>query len=157
MAGANEYTPVAAMNAAETSDGWTSPPSSEPIPSSTPVTDSISPSTCAPQRSASATTSIVWRVFSSTSSSEPSNRTEFQPASRQRVIHSRSGQWSRCSVTGTGTASARVRQIAASVSAPNAFTVLSDVWTISGASSSVAAASTASSVRSSTTLIAATP
>ena len=32
--------------------------------------------------SASATTSIVWRVFSATSSSEPSNSTEFQPASQ---------------------------------------------------------------------------
>ena len=145
------------MNSPDTSTGCTSPPYSEPIPSSTPVTLSISPSTCAPWRSASATTSIVWRVFSATSSSEPSNSTEFQPASRQRVIHSRSGQWSRWSVTGTGASSARARHIAMNGPAPSDFTVLSDVWTISGASSSVAAASTASSVRSSTTLIAATP
>ena len=52
--------------------------------------------------SASATTSIVWRVFSATSSSEPSKSTEFQPVRRQVEIHSRSGQWSRCRVTGTG-------------------------------------------------------
>ena len=145
------------MNAADTSTGWTSPPCSEPMPSSTPTTLSISPSTCAPWRSASATTSIVWRVFSATSSSEPSNSTEFQPASRQVVIHDRSGQWSRWSVTGTGTPSARARHIAANGSAPSDFTVFTDVWTMSGASSSVAAARTASSVRSSTTLIAATP
>ena len=35
-------------------------------------------------RSASATTSIVWRVFSTTSSSEPSKSTEFQPVSQAR-------------------------------------------------------------------------
>ena len=41
--------------------------------------------------------------------------------------------------------------------APIDFTVFSEVCTMSGESSSVAAASTASSVRSSTMLIAATP
>ena len=41
--------------------------------------------------------------------------------------------------------------------APIDFTVFTEVWTISGDSSSVAAASTASSVRSLTMLIAATP
>jgi hypothetical protein len=41
--------------------------------------------------------------------------------------------------------------------APSDLTVFTDVWTISGASSSVAASSTASSDRSSTMLIAATP
>jgi hypothetical protein len=41
--------------------------------------------------------------------------------------------------------------------APIAFTVLTEVCTISGDSSSVAAASTASRMRSSTMLIAATP
>ena len=60
-------------------------------------------------------------------------------------------------MTGTGVASARARHMLYSGPAPIDFTVLSDVWTISGACSSVAAASTASSVRSSTTLIAATP
>ena len=73
------------------------------------------------------------------------------------VIHSRSGQWSRCSDTGTGTSSARVRHMLYSAVAPIDFTVFSDVWTMSGDSISVAAASTASSVRSSTMLIAATP
>src|ERR1700748_1514762 len=100
---------------------------------------------------------MVWRVFSATSSSDASNRTEFHPASRQMVIHSRSGQWSRCSDTGTGTSSAQTRHMLYSALAPIDFTVLSDVWTMSGDSISVAAASTASSVRSSTTLIAATP
>ncbi len=73
------------------------------------------------------------------------------------MIHSRSGQWSRCSDTGTGTSSARVRHMLYSAFAPIDFTVLSDVWTMSGDSISVAAASTASSERSSTMLIAATP
>ena len=118
---------------------------------------SISPSTCAPYPLASSTTSAVWRVFSSTSRWEPSNSTLFQPERRQVEIHSRSGQWSRWRVVGTGTLSARSRNSPASTSAPNVFTVLSDVWTITGASSSVAAASTASSVRSSTMLNAATP
>jgi hypothetical protein len=43
------------------------------------------------------------------------------------------------------------------VSSPIDFTLLTEVWTISGARSSVAAARTASSVRSLTTLMAATP
>ena len=60
-------------------------------------------------------------------------------------------------MTGTGTSSVRARQIAMNCRAPIDFTVFSDVWTISGASSSVAAARTASSDRSSTTLMAATP
>src|SRR5512144_262187 len=42
-------------------------------------------------------------------------------------------------------------------SAPSIFTVLTEVWTISGARSSSAAASTASSVKSLTMLMAATP
>ena len=42
---------------------------------------------------------------------------------RQIEIHSRSGQWSRCSVTGIGAASARARHIAYSASGPKAFTV----------------------------------
>ena len=73
------------------------------------------------------------------------------------MIHSRSGQWSRWSDTGTGTSSARARHMLYSGLAPIDLTVFSDVWTISGESRSVAAASTASRVRSSTTLIAATP
>ena len=80
------------------------------MPSSTPRTPSISPSTCAPCRRASATTSIVWRVFSSTGSADPSKSTEFHPVSRQVVITSRSGQWSRCSVTGTLAGSASDRK-----------------------------------------------
>ena len=55
-----------------------------------PLTLSISPSTSAPYSRAS--TSAVWRVFSSMSRWEPSNRTEFQPVFRQVVAHSRSGQ-----------------------------------------------------------------
>ena len=50
---------------------------------------------------ASATTSMVCRRFSATSSSCASNSTEFQPPARQSVITARSGQWSRCSATGT--------------------------------------------------------
>ena len=73
------------------------------------------------------------------------------------MIHSRSGQWSRCSVTGTGVVVRPGAPHAYSGPAPIDFTVLSEVCTISGACSSAAAASTASSVRSSTTLIAATP
>ncbi len=111
IAGANEYTPVCSMKRAETSTGCTRPGSSEPTPSSTPNTLSISPSTSASYCAASATTSTVCLVFSSTSSSEPSNRTEFQPARRQVEIHSRSGQWSRCSATGIGTSSARARHM----------------------------------------------
>jgi len=63
----------------------------------------------------------------------------------------------RWSVTGTGAAAARARHIAISGPVPSDFTVLSEVWTISGDSSSVAAARTASRLRSSTMLIAATP
>src|SRR5664280_2129876 len=59
----------------------------------------------------------------------------------------------------TGTVIERVisRHIAIKTSAPMDFTVLTDVWTISGARDSSAAARTASIVRSLTTLIAATP
>ena len=60
-------------------------------------------------------------------------------------------------VTGTDAGSAIARNIAISTSAPIARTVFTDVWTISGDSSSSAAAITASRLRSLTTLIAATP
>ncbi len=60
-------------------------------------------------------------------------------------------------MTGIGASSARACQIAISERRPIDFTVFSEACTISGASSSVAAARTASSDRSSTTLIAATP
>ena len=86
-----------------TSSDWRAEASSEPMSSSTPWIPSISPSTWAPYRLASATTSIVWRRFSSTGSEEASNSTEFQPRSRQALMTSRSGQWSRWRVTGTGT------------------------------------------------------
>ena len=87
-----------------------SPSSSEPTSSSTPRTPSISPSTWAPWRRASAITSTVWRV-SSTGRADPSKSTEFQPVSRQVVSTSRSGQWSRCSVTGTDAGSATARNM----------------------------------------------
>ena len=70
---------------------------------------------------------------------------------------SRSGQWSRCSATGTLMDSVMARHIAISTSAPIDFTVFTDVCTMSGARSSSAAASTASMLRSLTTLMAATP
>ena len=73
------------------------------------------------------------------------------------MITSRSGQWSRCSVTGTDAGSAIVRNMFTSTSAPIERTVLTEVWTISGERTSSAAAITASSVRSLTTLNAATP
>src|SRR5664280_3327299 len=59
----------------------------------------------------------------------------------------------------TGTVIVRVisRHMAIRTSAPIAFTVLTDVWTMSGERVSSAAARTASIVRSLTTLIAATP
>ena len=70
---------------------------------------------------------------------------------------SRSGQWSRCSATGTVRCRVISVHIAKSTSAPIDLTVLTDVWTMSGARNASAAASTASIVRSLTTLIAATP
>ena len=73
------------------------------------------------------------------------------------MITSRSGQWSRCSVTGTSMPAVIDVHIANSTSLPIDFTVFTEVCTISGERSSTAAASTASSVRSLTMLIAATP
>ena len=58
------------------------------------------------------------RVLRDVELAEPSNSTEFQPVRRQIEIHSRSGQWSRCNVTGTGTASARARHSAYRASGP---------------------------------------
>lgn len=55
-------------------------------------TVSISPSTCAPYPVASATTSFVWCVFSSTARCEASNSTEFHPVARHVEIQLRSGQ-----------------------------------------------------------------
>ena len=70
---------------------------------------------------------------------------------------SRSGQWSRCRVTGTSIPAVIVFHMPNRTSRPIDFTVLTEVWTISGARCSTAAASTASSVRSLTMLKAATP
>src|SRR5512141_43539 len=98
-----------------------------------------------------------WRRLSSTVSLEASNRTEFQPLARHSEMTARSGQWSRWSATGTDTLPAISAHMPNRTSAPSIFTVLTDVWTISGARSSSAAASTASSVKSLTILMAATP
>ena len=99
-----------------------------------------------------------WRLFSSTDSLQASKRTEFQPFARQALMTSRSGQWSRWSATGTVTVPGVARtHIAYRPSTPVDFTCLTEVWTMSGARSSSAAARTASIVRSLTTLIAATP
>ena len=92
MAGANTSMPVALMKPIATGSDWVSATSSEPMPSSTPVIDSISPSTLAPYERASATTSMVCRRFSSTGSDEASNSTEFQPLARHALITARSGQ-----------------------------------------------------------------
>ena len=75
---------------------------------------------------------------------EPSNRTEFQPFSRHSLMTSRSGQWSRWSATGTLIERVMAHHIAYRTSAPIDFTVLTEVWTMSGALSSSAAARTAS-------------
>ena len=48
IAGANTSTPVVLMNSSATGRDWRRDSSSEPTPSSTPVMDSISPSTFAP-------------------------------------------------------------------------------------------------------------
>ena len=101
--------------------------------------------------------STVWRWFSATGSREPSNSTEFQPFRRQSLMNDRSGQWSRCRLTGTSIPAVISRHMANSRSMPMDRTVLTDVWTMSGERSATAAASTASMVRSFTTLIAATP
>ena len=98
-----------------------------------------------------------WRLFSSTDSLLASKRTEFQPFARQAEITSRSGQWSRWRATGTETRPAYAAHMAYMASTPVIFTCLTDVWTMTGARSSSAAARTASMVRSLTTLIAATP
>ena len=76
---------------------------------------------------------------------------------RQTLMNSRSGQWSRCKVTGTSIPAVNSRHMANSRSTPMDRTVLTDVWMMTGARCSTAAASTASMVRSLTTLIAATP
>ncbi len=69
----------------------------------------------------------------------------------------RSGQWSRWIATGTEIWRVISRHMPMRTSAPSIFTVLTEVWTMSGARSSSAAARTASRVRSLTMLIAATP
>ncbi len=69
----------------------------------------------------------------------------------------RSGQWSRCSVTGTSMPAVIVSHMPKSTFNPIDLTVLTDVCTITGDRASTAPASTASSVRSFTMLIAGTP
>src|SRR5450759_5856969 len=81
-----------------------------------------------------------WRWFSATESLEASKRTELQPFARQALITSRSGQWSRWSATGTRTSFVYKRQIAYIASRPVIFTCLTEVWRITGAWSSSAAA-----------------
>src|ERR1700722_18358764 len=157
MAGAKTSIPVVRMNSSATGSDCRCASSSEPMSSSTPVMASISPSTAAPWERASATTSTVCRSFSSTGSRDASNRTEFHPLRRQALSTSRSGQWSRCRLTGTSIPAVSSRHIANSRSRPTLRTVLTDVWTITGERCSTAAASTASMLRSLTTFIAATP
>ena len=70
---------------------------------------------------------------------------------------SRSGQWSRWRRPAPPPPPAIARHIAIRASAPIDFTVFTEVWTINGERNSSAAASTASMVRSLTTLMAATP
>ena len=72
-------------------------------------------------------------------------------------MSARSGQWSRMSATGTGTSRAISWNMEYRTRIPMDCTVLTDVCTMSGASASVAAARTASRVRSLTMLMAATP
>ena len=91
IAGANTSTPVALTKSTTVSSDWTFAASS-PVISSVRLKPSISPSTSAPWRRASATTSMHWRRFSSTDSFEASNRTEFQPSARHWLITARSGQ-----------------------------------------------------------------
>jgi hypothetical protein len=69
----------------------------------------------------------------------------------------RSGQWSRCNVTGTSTSRMSAVKMSKSCPRPYVRTVLTEVWMITGARSSVAAASTASMLRSLTMLKAPTP
>jgi hypothetical protein len=88
---------------------------------------------------------------------EASNKTEFQPRSRQSVITSRSGQWSRCRATGTSMPAVIAVHMAKSTSEPMALTVFTEVCTITGERASTAPARTASMVRSFTMLIAGTP
>ena len=68
----------------------------------------------------------------------------------------RSGQWSRCSATGTDADSAANEKIDDSSGAPMLFTVLTEVWMMTGDWASSAAATTARSDRSSTMLTAGT-
>ncbi len=145
------------MNRTDTSRVCRADSASEPTPSSTPVIDSISPSTWAPYRRASATTSTVCRWFSSTGSCEASNSTEFQPTSRHSVITERSGQWSRCSETGTSMPAVMDVHIAYSTPLPIDLTVFTDVWTISGERSATAASRTPARLMSLKMLIAGTP
>ena len=157
MAGANTSMPVFLMKSSATGSDCLLASSSEPMSSSTPVMASISPSTCAPCARASATTSTVCRRFSATGIREPSNSTEFQPLRRQSLSSARSGQWSRCRQTGTSMPAVISRHMANSRSSPIDLTVLTEVWMMTGDRCSTAAASTASMVRSFTTLMAATP
>ena len=102
MAGAKTSTPVRLMKSTATSRLCSVDASSEPMSSSTPLMHSISPSTWAPCARASATTSIVCREVLGDRRARGRRRARSSsPRRRHSVITSRSGQWSRCSATGT--------------------------------------------------------
>ena len=61
----------------------------------------------------------------------------------------RSGQWSRCRATGTGTSAAACRNIVVIRSVPIERTVLTEIWMIIGELAATAAAITARRLRSS--------
>ena len=117
---------------------------------------SISHSTPTPLACASATTSFVSCQACSSGRSEASNSTDDQPFSTATVMKARSGQWSRCSATGTDADSAANEKIDDSSGAPMLFTVLTEVWMMTGDCASSAAVTTARSDRSSTMLTAGT-
>ena len=110
---------------------------------------SISDSTSTPAACASATTSAVSRSAVSRSRSEASNSTDDHPARTTSEMTARSGQWSRCSATGTGTSAAACRNIVVIRSVPIERTVLTEIWMISGELAATAAATTARRDRSS--------
>ncbi len=77
-------------------------------------------------------------------SREASIITEVHPASMHRRQNSTSRQWSRCRATGTGESPAVCRAHSTICSGPQWRTVRTDVCTMTGASSSSAARTTAS-------------
>jgi len=75
----------------------------------------------------------------------------------QASISERSGQWSRCSVAGTGTRDASSRNRSGSKAIPICLTVFTETCAMTGERVSAAASSTAVKVSSLTMLKAATP